>query len=188
MKEQREIEIIQLAQSGDRAAMETLYRENIGFLNAVCSRYLREDEVTKDILQDSFIKIFNSLDRFQYRGTGSLRAWMSRVVINETLHYLRDSRKGRWLQSVEQLPEIHDDAPDADIQNIPAAELQRMIRRLPDIYRVVFNLYVFSDMSHKQIAAKLNIAEGTSASSFHRARKMLGRMIKDYRIVNNLEQ
>ncbi len=187
MKEQKEAEIITLAKRGDRAAMETLYLHNIGFLTAVCSRYLSEDEDVKDILQDSFIKIFKSLDRFQYRGEGSARAWMTRVVVNETLHYLRDSRRGRWMHGIEQLPETSDDAPDADIDNIPAAELQRMIRRLPDIYRVVFNLYVFSDMSHKQIAAKLNIAEGTSASAFHRAKKMLNKMIKSYMTINNPE-
>ncbi len=188
MKEQREAKIIQLAKDGDRTAMETLYRENIGYLTAVCSRYLFEDEDVKDILQNSFIKIFSSLDKFQFRGEGSIRAWMSKLVVNQALHYLRDSRKEMWLQNIETLPESAEYAEDTHIDKIPAAELQKMIRRLPDLYRIVFNLYVFSDMSHKQISVKLNIAEGTSASAFHRAKKMLSKMIKSYLIINNLEQ
>ncbi len=186
MKELDEASLVERARSGDTAAMETLYRQHIGFLTASCSRYLSEREDVKDILQESFIKIFRSLDRFEYRGPGSVRAWMTRLVINETLIHIRNSKKGGFVEYVDNIPDTPDDAPDADINKIPPAELQSMIRRLPELYRVVFNLYVFSDMSHKQIATSLGIAEGSSASAFHRAKKMLAKMIKGYTTIQNL--
>ena len=75
--------------------MRSVYEAHIGYLTAVCSRYVTDDEDVKDILQESFVKIFRSLGRFRYRGKGSLRAWMTRIVVNDALKFLRDSKRRR---------------------------------------------------------------------------------------------
>lgn len=181
-----ETEIIRAAAEGDSQAARSIYEAHIGYLTAVCSRYITDDEDVRDLLQESFVKIFRSLDRFRYRGKGSLRAWMTRIVVNEALKFLRDTCQGRnsMVESKEYLPETADEdstGNDADVSEIPPEEMQKMIRRLPVQYRTVFNLYVFQQMSHKEIASALGMAPATSASCLHRARKMLVKMVNEYR-------
>lgn len=160
--------------------MKSLYEAHIGYLTAVCSRYLADDEDVRDVLQESFVKIFGSLAGFRYRGEGSLRAWMTRIVVNDALKFLRNS--GR-VSTVELKDTVHDtaDEEEADVGAVPPEEMQRMIRSLPAPYRTVFNLYVFQQMSHKEIAAALNMAPGTSASCLHRAKTMLVKMVNEYK-------
>ena len=88
-----EEQIIRLVQSGDTTAMRSLYNLHIRYLTAVCARYLARDEDVKDALQEAFLKIFTSIGRFKYRGEGSLRAWMTRIVINEALKLLRREQR-----------------------------------------------------------------------------------------------
>ena len=179
-----EIRLIRAAVEGDNQAVKSLYEAHIGYLTAVCSRYIADDEDVRDILQESFVRIFGSLDRFRYKGKGSLRAWMTRIVVNDALKFLRDS--GR-IATVELKDTVHDTAEEeeTDVGSVPPEEMQRMIRSLPDPYRTVFNLYVFQQMSHKEIAAALGMAPGTSASCLHRAKIMLVKMVNDYKNERN---
>ena len=85
------------------------------------------------------------------------------------------------LEYKDNLPDVSEDEPeDNDIGAIPAGKLQKMIEELPEGYRTIFNLFVFEEMSHKEIAAALGISESTSASQYHRARKLLAKKIKEY--------
>ena len=68
----------------DKTAMKMLYDRYVGYLTAVCARYIPDDDDVKDILQEAFIKIFQSMDRFSWRGEGSLKAWMTRIVVNDS--------------------------------------------------------------------------------------------------------
>ena len=182
MTNDRDYHIGQSIRNGDRSAMADLYHRHIGYLAAVCSRYLSSDEDVKDVLQTSFLKILSSLDRFDYRGQGSLRAWMTRITVNETLKSLRGSDRTRRLQDAC----IREDAVDGepDTEDIPQDVLHKMIRELPDGYRTVFNLYVFEEKSHREIASMLGISEGTSASQFHRAKALLASRIRKWREQN----
>ena len=170
-----------LVSQGNPAAMKELYCATAEYLTAVCARYISDNEDVKDILQDSYVKIFTSAGKFEYRGEGSLRAWMTRIVVNDSLKFLRDSGRNNMVEFKEHLPETADDDGDAEIGDIPPEELQRMIRSLPAPYRTVFNLYVFQEKTHKDIARILGMAPGTSASCLHRAKTMLVRMINGYR-------
>ena len=78
------------------------------------------------------------------------------------------------------LPEISDE-DETDFEEIPASAILEMIQALPPGYRTVFNLYVFEEKSHKEIASILNITENTSASQLHRAKNILARQINEYR-------
>lgn len=143
---------------------------------AVAMRYLADDESARDVLQDSFVKILTSVGRFSFRGEGSLRAWVLRIVANESLDYLRRERR---LHFVEDLPDdLPDEEPDVGI--ISQAVLQHMIEQLPAGYRTVLNLFVFEQKSHREIAQVLGIKESSSASQFLRAKKLLAQMIKNY--------
>ena len=168
-----ERDTVRAAAEGDRSAARSIYEAHIGYLTAVCSRYIDNDEDVRDLLQESFVRIFRSLDKFQYRGKGSLRAWMTRIVVNDALKYLRDNNRNSMVEF-------------KDISGIPPEEMQKMIRSLPIPHRTVFNLYVFQRMSHKEIARMLGMAPGTSASCLHRARRMLVKMVNEYRNEKNV--
>lgn len=174
------------AAEGDRSAARSIYEAHIGYLTAVCSRYIDNDEDVRDLLQESFVRIFRSLDKFQYRGKGSLRAWMTRIVVNDALKYLRDNSRNSMVEFKDHLPETAMEEDETDISGIPPEEMQKMIRSLPVPHRTVFNLYVFQRMSHKEIARMLGMAPGTSASCLHRARRMLVKMVNEYRNEKNV--
>lgn len=167
----------------DRTAMKELYSLYSGYLYALCCRYVTDRETAKDILQDGFVKIFSSVGKFQDRGEGSLKAWMSRIVINEALKHLRKAARNDMFVTSADLPDVPEDEDDSgiDLKDIPASVIQDFIRRLPDGYRTVFNLYVFEEMSHKEIAETLGIKVNSSASQYHRAKAILARWLNDYR-------
>jgi RNA polymerase sigma-70 factor (ECF subfamily) len=136
-----------------------------------------DSAAVKDILQDAFVKVFSKLDGFEYRGEGSLKAWMSRIVVNDSLKSLRSA--GR-LKYVDELPDTEGEGEIEGMPDVPVRELAEMIKSLPDGYRTVFNLFVFEKKSHREIAGLLGIKEDSSASQFFRARAMLAKKIKDY--------
>ena len=168
---------------GNKAATEWIYHSHVRYLSALCSRYIGSDDDIKDVLQESFLKIFSSLKNFKYRGEGSLRAWMAKITLNETLKFLRSNSRFDFVD-IENNDKDWADEDDIDTEDIPTETLHRFIRELPDGYRTVFNLYVIDDMSHKQIAALLGIKENSSASQLHKAKAMLAKRIKQFRTLN----
>lgn len=163
--------------SGDRKAMQRLYNLYSGCTYAVCLRYITDRQSAQDVLQDCFVKILTSMDKFQYRGEGSLKAWIQKIAANESLTHLRKNGRISFTADIPDLPDIEED-PDVGI--IPADLLMAMVRELPDGYRTIINLYVFEQMSHKEIAELLNIKEVTSASQYLRAKRLLAKKIKSY--------
>lgn len=178
----REQTLIQQIARGSTKAMKMFYDTYSGYLTAVCTRYISNEEDVKDILQDSFIKIFKVADKFKYRGEGSLKAWSSRIVVNEALKHIKEKQKMKETNLPNwNLPDQTDDV-DPDFDDIPITVITDMIRSLPIGYRTVFNLYILENKSHKEIASLLSITENTSASQLHRAKGLLIRKIELYRL------
>lgn len=171
---------MELVGDGDSRGQRELYDRYASYLTAVASRYLADADCVKDVLQEAFIKVFQRMERFEYRGEGSLKAWVTRIVVNESLHELRRTKR---LLPEAQLPDTAEDE-DPDVVDVPPRVLQEMIMRLPDGYRTVFNLFVFEQMPHKEIASLLGIKENSSASQLLRAKACLAREIKEYRLKN----
>lgn len=169
-----ERQILRRLKKGDSAASRVLYEMYAPYLAAVCSRYVHQEDV-KDVLQESFITIFDGIDSFEYRGEGSLRAWMTRIVVNLSLKHLRQNSR---IVFVDIDDTEHIDEPETE--GIPPDVILRLIQQLPDGYRTIFNLYVIEGRSHSEIADELGIKESTSASQLHRAKALLARMINDY--------
>ena len=184
-KETEEERWLRKALDGDNTATEWIYRKHVRYLSALCSRYITEDEDIKDVLQESFIKIFTSLDSFKYRGEGALKAWMAKITLNETLKFVRNNSR-LPIDSIDDKDMNIADGDSMETEDIPTDVLHQFIRELPDGYRTVFNLYVIDDKSHKEIAQLLGIKENTSASQLHKAKSMLARKIKHYRTINSI--
>ena len=171
-----EKQLLNEIKNGERGAQRRLYERFAGYLMAVCLRYLADREAAEDVLQDCFVKILTSVDHFEYRGEGSLKAWVTRLAVNESINCLRRNER---LLFTDQIPdEAEEEAPD--VGKVPLELLQRLIEELPVGYRAVFNLYVFEQMSHKEIANELGIKENSSASQYLRAKKLLARRIREY--------
>lgn len=182
--EEREQELLQQILHGNRMSMKEFYTMYAGYLTTVCSRYISDQDDVKDVLQESFIKIFKSITNFEYRGIGSLRAWCTRIVVNEALKFLqKEERLDITNKPVWELPDMPE-TEEPDIDEISTSVLLEMIRSLPVGYRTVFNLYVFEEKSHKEIASILKITENTSASQLHRAKALLAKQINEYKTIN----
>jgi RNA polymerase sigma-70 factor (ECF subfamily) len=173
----KERSLLQDIKHGDRGAMKMLYCRYSDYAMAVGMRYVADKDTVRDVLQESFIKVYTSIDNFEYRGEGSLKAWIMRIVANESLNYLRKNDKLTFVDDIPDTPT----SDEPDVGDIPEGVLMDMIERLPHGYRTVLNLYVFEEKSHKEIAEMLNIKESSSASQFLRAKKLLAKMIKEYK-------
>lgn len=171
-----EKQLFERVRQGDANAMHRLYERYVGYAMAVGLRYVPSRDEVQDVIQDSFIKVFSSIGRFEYRGEGSLKAWLLRIVANEALSYVRQKSRFTF---VDEIPDAVDDDPPA-VEKVPPAELTRMIGELPEGYRLVLNMYVFEQKSHKEIAQQLGIKESSSASQYLRAKKLLAKKINDY--------
>lgn len=171
-----EQELLEALRRKEPASARAFYDRYAGYLTAVALRYVPDRSAVMDILQDAFLKMFDAVDRFEYRGEGSLKSWARRIVVNGALQSLR--KQGR-LQYVEDLPDMAEEEV-VPVQEVSPAVLQRMIQELPDGYRTVFNLFVFEQKSHREIATLLGIKEDSSASQYFRARALLARKIKAY--------
>lgn len=176
---EQEKDLIEALRRGGNPAKRDFYDQFHRYLAAVCARYVSDNDAVKDLLQEVFIKIYTRFDSFDYRGTGSLQAWSRKIAVNEALQYLRASKRMAET-SLEALGDIPDPDDTPDLSGIPQGVLLDMIRRLPERYRTVFNLYIFEEMSHKEIAALLGIGESSSASNLHRARGLLTKWIHEY--------
>lgn len=147
---------------------------------AVCYRYTGDMDAAHDVLHDGFIKIFT---RFSFRGECTLETWVTRVMVTQAIDYLR--RKQRFSSLVvneECLPDVSDETTEAAGSGNRLSEelLMRFVAELPDGCRTVFNLYVFEEKSHKEIAGLLHIKEHSSTSQLHRAKSLLAKRIKEY--------
>lgn len=142
----------------------------------LCLKYSRNYEDAEDTLQDSFIVIFNKIKQYKYKG--SFEGWIKRITINTAI---QKYRKKSPLQILKE-PSIEDEIEEIDLNdtrfNIDV--LLNFIQQLPDRYRLVFNLYVLDNYSHKEIADLLKISEGTSKSNLSRARKILKEKLENY--------
>lgn len=174
----KELQILKRFSRGDSSAMDMLYAAYADYLMGICCRYIASPDDRKDVLQEALVKIFTSIGSFTYRGEGSLKAWAARIVVNESLQYLRQQAKSAPLEGEAKIPDLPDDEPPDD--RIPADALVGLIQQLPPGYRAVFNLFAIDGLSHKEIARQLGITPSTSASQYFKARAMLARMIKQY--------
>ena len=180
MKVPSELEqrLVKQLQDGEKTAAREFYSLYADYLAGICSRYIADEDDLKDVFQDAFIRILTHIAEFQYQGEGSLKAWAAKVMVNQSLKFLRTKGKFQQVQLEKDLP---DDTEEYEplLNNITPDEIRDLLSQLPTGYRTVLNLYVFEGKSHQEIAQMLGIKENSSASQLHRAKNMLAKMIKE---------
>jgi RNA polymerase sigma factor (sigma-70 family) len=135
----------------------------------LCLQYADNTDDAKDIMQEGFIKVFRKIE--QFTGKGSLEGWVRRIMVNTALEKYRSQV---IMQPVDEKTAIKNNLIyEETIENISADNIISIIQTLTPKYRMVFNLYAIEGYSHKEIAEKLGISEGTSKSNLSRARVIL---------------
>jgi len=165
-----EEEILKGCKNNKRIYQEILYRKFAKKMYGICLSYAGERELAQDILQDSYIKILKNIADF--KSDGSLEGWIRRIVTNTAIDNLR--QKSRLQKYISEKDEIIQETEEVTgLENLQTEDILNQVAKLPDGARVVFNLYAIEGYTHKEIAQRLEITEGTSKSQFNRARKLL---------------
>lgn len=170
---------------GDRKAQQAVYKLLYGKMKVVCMRYTRDTDQALDILQEGFIKVFQNMER--YSGAGSFEGWVRRIMVNLSIDRFRKQKNDFLLlngsMNIEDYEDVVDDEPDVvsvDYDFTPEQILEAM-QMLSPAYKTVFNLYVFENYTHQDIAEALSISIGTSKSNFAKAKRNMKKiLLKNY--------
>ncbi len=166
--------LIQACIEGDRFSQTRLYGMFAPRMFSTCLRYAKNREEAEEILQEGFVQVFKSLRNF--KKTGSFEGWIKRIMLHCAVQSFRSKSKLHPVVSIDTA--AVDELGNEDIiTQLGKKELIKMIQALSPAYRMIFNLYVFEGMKHKEIAALLGIAEGTSKSNFSDAKAILQRAV-----------
>ena len=169
-----EAEIIKGCKKKNIACQRLLFDAYAGRLMTVCLRYACDTPEAEDMLQESFIRIFEVID--QYRFEGSFEGWLKRITVTIALRILQ--KKKIKFSSTEIVNDEHISVAEPKaLSTLSETELLKLINGLPDGYKIVFNLYVMEGYSHEEIAEMLNIETVTSRTQLMKARKMLQKQI-----------
>lgn len=160
-------------------AQHQLFKLFYGKVLAICMRYAKNEEEAEDMLNEGFLKIFANIDKYTDTEEGSFNAWLKRVVVNAAIDYQRKYKTLISTTNYDDIPPMEIAAYDENtaISKLSADELLNMIQQLPPMSRNVFNLYIFENYSHTEIAQMLDIKEGTSHWHLNFARTKLKAMI-----------
>jgi len=139
-------------------------------------KYCTSFTEAEDNLHDSFMEIYQSIDKF--KNNGSFEGWMKRITINKAINKFK---KRTNFKTVDIHPNIEDSEVDLAENDLSLETLLNLIQQLPNQYRLVFNLYELDDYSHKEIANLLNISEGTSKSNLSKAKAILKKNILEFK-------
>jgi RNA polymerase sigma-70 factor (ECF subfamily) len=166
---------------GDSRSQQAIHKMFYGKMKAVCMRYTRDSDQAMDILQEGFLKVFNNLDR--YSGVGTFEGWVRRIMVNLSIDRFRKLKHDFVLlgdnHSMEEWEEETEEevAENDEIYDITPEQIIEAMRQLSPAYRTVFNLYVYEDYTHQDIAEELGISIGTSKSNYAKARKNMKKLL-----------
>jgi RNA polymerase sigma-70 factor (ECF subfamily) len=173
-------ELIDGCLAGNKASERKLFETFYGKMLGVSMRYTNDSDQAKDILQDGFIKVFDKLGKFNRKG--SLEGWIRRIVVNTAIDSIRKQKRSMTIAHSEDklddgATDWDDDSVDEEEFTLQVNDVMSALTKLSPAYRTVFNLYVVENYSHREIAEKLGISEGTSKSNLAKARKNLKKLL-----------
>ncbi len=165
-----EKKLIELLKKNSESAFVELYNKYSPVLFGICLRYAKERTEAEDILQESFIKIYENIDSF--KNEGSLEGWLKRIVVNVSINHYRKKIKENTVSTDDEIT-YEEVIPENVFSKLTSKELIGLIRLLPEGYRMVFNLYAIEGFKHNEIAEMMGYTESTSKTQLMKAKKML---------------
>ncbi len=162
-------ELMEGCKAGNSKLQELLYRQTAPKMLAICMRYAKDRMEAEDVLQLGYIKIFDKV--LAFKGDGSFEGWMRRIMVNTAIESYRKNLRTLKVVPIDEAYE--QPSQGFDFGTLGMQDLLKVIQKLSDGYRVVFNMFAIEGYSHKEIAETLGISEGTSKSQLSRARVIL---------------
>ncbi len=158
---------------GEAGAQEELYHRYSKAMLNTSYRIVGSQETAEDVLQESFVEVFNKIQSF--RGESTIGAWIKRITINKSINHLKKQR----LQ-LEEMGEEHEPVQEEASfdMNLDIQKVKDAILKLPKGFRTVFNLYLLEGYDHQEISQILNISESTSKSQYKRAKDKMRELLK----------
>ncbi len=176
--------LIEQCKVGNAAAERELFQRYANKVFVLCRRYVRQKEEAYDLMQDCFIKLFNSLEKHD-SNKGSFDGWMHKICTNLVLQNLRKKRRSISLTFPDEMPEPDDYLIQESFNEISTELLMSSIQELSEGYRMILNLYIFEGLTHDEIGDILGIATSTSRSQYARAKKLLKNKLQAHLVINN---
>ncbi len=176
MTEEGEDNLIRRCIEWDRKAQNELYKKYCAKMFTVCFQYSKSREEAEDTFHEGFMKVFENIKKFE--NTGSLEGWIRKIMVNTAIEKYRKNSRLFLVVNIDDNEEfLNHYSTDDILSQIEADDLMRLIQNLPPVYKMVFNLFVFEGLKHKEIAAQLGITEGTSKSNLYEAKAILQKQI-----------
>lgn len=164
--------IFQHAKTKDRAAQKALYEMFAGKMLYVAKSYTGNLHDAEDVVSEAFFKAFTKIE--ECREAKSFQFWLRKIVVNDSINLLRKNKNILYINA-----EIADEITDDDFEeNLPNFQIEEILNEMPLGYKLVFNLSVFEDKKHSEIAEILNISEGTSKSQLSKSKIWLKNFFK----------
>ncbi len=165
-----------------RESQKELYSYYFSFAMGISMRYSSNYLEAEEIVNDSFLKVFTQLKKFKpsYQSyEASLMGWMKKIIMNTAIDSYRKYAKTHSISLIDDVHLEILDSVEMPIDKMAYDEIIRLIQKLSPTYRTVFNLYVIDGLKHEEVAAVLNISEGTSKSNLAKARANIQKMLKE---------
>jgi RNA polymerase sigma-70 factor (ECF subfamily) len=160
---------------GEKAAFDKIYAAFSASMFGVCLRYARCRDDAQDMLQESFIKLYNA--RESVNPEMPIAPWIKTITIRTALNYIQKNYSivlvDNELKFDQAIFEVENELDKQALMD----KLLKILQQLPDGYRTVFNLYTIDNLTHKEIAEYLSISEGTSKSQYFKAKKMIHELL-----------
>lgn len=170
MSDQINLQLISLCLSKNGEGQRKLYNLLLPYLNVMCKRYLINEADLKDVLQDTFINIFKSLDQFDLQ-KASFKTWTTKIAINNCLKYNAKSNRN---STEELIIDLHESKVTPTVfEEISNEEMLAWLKNMPRSYFEVFNMFVIDGFSHEEISKILEIESSLSRKRLSRAREWL---------------
>lgn len=167
--------IIRGCQRKDPKAQHALYTNYKAKMYGICLRYTENTEDAEDVFQEAFVKIFEKIYQFEFKG--SFEGWMRRIMVNTALEKYR--KKLNVIHINDTVKKLDTPAEIEIEEELSAKDLLKLVQELSPRYKMVFNLYAIEGYNHKEIAEMMEISEGTSKSNLSRAREILQKKVED---------
>lgn len=172
-----ELALVRLAKDDDKEALRTLFEENKKRIFALAFQYTKNAEDAEDILQETFIKAYRFLDKFDFQNGLSFSPWLYRIGINCSIDYLRrhrkDMDKSAGMENLE-LENVSSNDSSSDPEHIHQRKeirekIDQVLNKLSGQQRMVFILRHYQQLSTREIADYMNTSEGSVKTQLFRA-------------------
>jgi len=175
-----EADIIKGCRKGEERACKALVEAYSGYIYTICRRYVRDEDVAKDCMQEALIQVIRKMDRYEERG--KLKSWISTVTVKKCLDIIRKEKR-HISSDMDAITEPY--VNEKVTEKLNAQDVMVILNQLPDQYRIAINMFLVEGYSHKEIGERLGVTESSSRSIVSRGRKMI---LESFELENRREE